>query len=186
MIFKKISRPQKSDAELIRLYQDSEDLSYLADLFNRYIHLVYGSCLKYLKNEDDSKDAVMEVFEKLTTALLESEARNFSSWLYVIVKNHCLMVLRSQKRKETHLENMELSFSLHHNNEVDIEEDLKALEIAMAKLPLEQNRCIDLFFLQQKCYKDIVQITGYELSKVKSYIQNGKRNLKKIMEKPDG
>jgi len=185
MLFKNISRPQKTDAELIRLYQKSEDLSYLADLFNRYIHLVYGTSLKYLKDEDDSKDAVMEVFEKLTVTLQESDVKNFGSWLYVIVKNHCLMILRSQKRKETHLENMELSYSLHHNDETNIEEDLKALEIAMAQLPLEQNRCIDLFFLQQKCYKEISQITGYELIKVKSYIQNGKRNLKKIMEKSD-
>ena len=126
MIFKKISRPQKSEAELIRLYQDSEDLSYLADLFNRYIHLVYGSCLKYLKNEDDAQDAAMVIFEGLDEKLKKYQVDYFKSWLYSLTRNHCLMLLRKknivdridnfEKISESSVENAE---TMHHINEED-------------------------------------------------------------------
>ena len=184
MFFKKIfQQAQKDDASLIRQYKASGDLVVLGELYDRYMHLVFGVCMKYLKEEEVAKDATMDIFEKLVVSLKEHEVQNFKSWLHVVAKNHCLMQLRAAKSfsengTPEHLSNMESEVFLHLNGEDDTEEQLVLMEKGLAALTVEQKECIELFYLQQKCYKEIVEITGYELKKVKSYIQNGKRNLK--------
>jgi RNA polymerase sigma-70 factor (ECF subfamily) len=57
------------------------------------------------------------------------------------------------------------------------------LEKCIETLGDEQKQCVKLFYLQEKCYKEITESTGFDMNKVKSYIQNGKRNLKICMEK---
>lgn len=179
-----------SDEELVEIYRQKGDMELLGQLYQRYTGLVFGVCMKYLKNEDDSKDAVMQIFEKLIVTLKEHEVNNFKSWLHVLTKNHCLMWLRSKKNthykdiQEINFEkNVELTYHLHHNNEGHAERDLKNLKMAISSLPSGQKECIELFYLHEKCYKEIVDITGFELKKVKSYIQNGRRNLRIYMEK---
>ena len=147
--------------------------------------LVYGVCLKYLKDREESRDAVMQIFEKLVTSLREHEVEHFKSWLYVTSRNHCLMQLRAEKGKNfeeisAHL--MESDAFMHPGEEPEMESNLSKLEHCIEQLAAEQKHCITLFYMQQKCYKEIVQLTGFDDNKVKSYIQNGKRNLKICME----
>ena len=194
MFFKKAKKDQLgdqlSDEMLVKSYQQKGDLAQLGELYQRYTGLVFGVCMKYLKNEDDSKDAVMQIFEKLIVSLRKHEVNNFRSWLHVLTKNHCLMWLRSKKNmhlkdiQEINLEkNVEFTYYPHHGSENSFEKDLENLKTAITSLPREQKECIELFYLHEKCYKEIVDITGFELKKVKSYIQNGRRNLKIYMEK---
>ena len=173
----------REDDELLGLYRDSGDIAYLGELYERYVHLIFGVCLKYLKNEEESKDMSMLIFEKLAVAAKNQEIRNFKSWLHVLTKNECLMLLRSRKYKLEKAsapladeEDMELALSLHPVEEESLEENLQELEQAIEELPPEQQVCIRLFYLEQKCYKEIAELTGHELKKVKSYIQNGKMN----------
>lgn len=180
----------QSDEQLVKLYQQDGDLDVLAKLYQRYTGLVFGVCLKYLKNEEDSQDAVMQIFEKLVDSLKKHEVANFKSWLHVLTKNHCLMWLRSQKNKymndiqQINIEkNVEFSYELHPLSENKLEQDIEKLKLAIKSLPEGQKQCIEMFYLEQKCYKDIVDLTGFDLKKVKSYIQNGRRNLKIHMEK---
>jgi RNA polymerase sigma factor (sigma-70 family) len=174
-----------TDLELIRLYKESGDLAHLGSLYSRYASLVYGVCLKYLKDRDDAKDAVMQLFEKLVQALLSHDVDNFKSWLYVTARNHCLMHLRAQKGKRTEELSpllMENDFLLHLEEEPEMEQNLSKLEKCIGQLDNDQQQCVRLFYLQEKCYKEITGLTGFDLNKVKSYIQNGKRNLKICME----
>lgn len=182
----------RDDDALLSLYRDSGDIAYLGELYERYVHLIFGVCLKYLKNEEESKDMSMLIFEKLAVAAKLQEIRNFKSWLHVLTKNECLMLLRSRKYKLEKTsssladeEDMELALSLHPVEEDPLEQNLQELEQAIEELPPEQQTCIRLFYLEQKCYKEIAALTGYELNKVKSYIQNGKRNLRAHMQKLD-
>lgn len=149
------------------------------------MHLVYGLCLKYLKNREASQDAVMQIFEKLIEAVRKHEIQNFKSWLYVLAKNHCLMTLRSKglPPEEINEAIMETSYQLHHNEEVDLESNLAKLKKCIEELQNEQKQCVELFFLKKNPYQVISDKTGYDLKKVKSYIQNGKRNLKLCMER---
>ncbi len=160
----------------------------LGPLFKKYMHLVYGVCLKYLKNSEDAKDAVMQIFEKLIATLKDQEIEKFDSWLYVTSRNHCLMQLRSTKRKVDFKEGvfMENQYFLHHNNEENLEQDLELLKKGIQTLNKEQKSCITLFYLEKKSYQEISDSTGYNLQKVKSYLQNGKRNLKIFMENKRG
>ena len=175
-----------ADNELIELYRRSQDTSLVGVLYNRYMTLVYGVCLKYLKDRDESKDAVMQIFEKLMDSLKEHEIAHFKSWLYVTAKNHCLMAIRSKKGRnfeEFSADIMENGGLPHPEEEPEMESNLVKLEKCIEHLATEQKHCVKLFYLQHKCYKEIVQITGFDDNKVKSYIQNGKRNLKLCMEK---
>jgi RNA polymerase sigma-70 factor (ECF subfamily) len=153
------------------------------------MHLVYGVCLKYLKDEEASKDAVMQIFEQLIGKLKVHQVSNFKSWLYMLARNYCLMELRSSNKHEVvHLEDdvMEKEAFVHLDIEDNRENTLTVMEKCMEKLPAEQKETIKLFYLEQRCYRDVADITGYDLNKVKSYIQNGKRNLKICIEKNGG
>jgi len=174
---------------LIAQYKRTGSLETLGALYNRYMHLVYGVCLNYFKEEEASKDAVMQIFEELVVKLKFHEVQNFKSWLHVLTRNHCLMVLRKASKNNTvsiddvFVENAEF---VHLDIEDTKEQRLTIMEECMAALPEEQRVSVDLFYLQEKCYKEVAEITGFELLKVKSYIQNGKRNLKICIEKNSG
>jgi RNA polymerase sigma factor (sigma-70 family) len=174
-----------SDLELLQQYKESGDLAWAGVLYSRYTSMVYGVCLKYLKDREEAKDAVMQLFEKLTSTLKSHEVEHFKSWLYITARNQCLMQLRSKKGKYTEEISptlMETSPEVHLDEKDEMESNLGKLEGCIEKLTHEQKACVKMFFLQQKCYKDITILTGYDLNKVKSFIQNGKRNLKICME----
>ena len=174
------------DQELLTEYRKSGSLEVLGQLYGRYMHLVYGLCLKYLKDEEKSKDAVMQIFEQLISKLKVHEVSNFKNWLYTLARNYCLMELRSSNRHEfvSMEENfMEKDAFEHLDIDDTRERKLTVMEKCIEKLPPEQKDSINLFYLEQKCYKEIADITGFEMNKVKSYIQNGKRNLKICIEK---
>lgn len=173
------------DADLLKRYLETDDLSFLGELFEHHSSMVYYVCLKYLQDSEKSKDAVMEIFEELILKVKKQEIRQFASWLYVLSRNYCLMQLRSDKKVqyvdfETVVEFMPL---MHQDDQENKEVKLTALEACLEKLPEKQKKSVDLFFLKEKCYKEIVDFTGYSLNDVKSYIQNGKRNLKICMDK---
>ena len=175
-----------SDLELVAQYKESGDLSLIGTLYTRYMPLVYGVCLKYMKDREESRDAVMQIFEKLMVSLKQHEVAHFKSWLYVTSRNHCLMAIRARKGKnfeEISGDFMENEMLLHLSEEPEMETNLIKLEKCVEHLTVEQKDCVKLFYMQQKCYKEIIQITGFNDNQVKSYIQNGKRNLKLCMER---
>jgi RNA polymerase sigma factor (sigma-70 family) len=175
----------QTDNEIIELYKKSGDISLIGSLFTRHTTLVYGVCMKYFKNRETAKDAVMQVFEKLITSLKTHEVENFKAWLYVTTRNHCLMELRHKKGKfmeEISPVLMENEFLLHQEVDDEREQDLKRMEDCINKLIDGQQQCVRLFYLEEKCYKEICSMTGFDMNQVKSFIQNGKRNLKICME----
>ncbi|MBS1916492.1 MAG: sigma-70 family RNA polymerase sigma factor [Bacteroidetes bacterium] len=174
-----------SDHELVLLYKKSGNLTVLGELYQRYMELVYGVCVKYLKEPETAKDAVMAVFEELVPKLQKHEVDNFKGWLYTLAKNHCLMQLRSVKNKhvlEFDTERMQLTEDVHLNGVMEKEEHLERLQDCMQTLNDEQRTTVTLFYLENKCYKEITELTGMEWNKVRSQIQNGRRNLKICME----
>lgn len=183
---KNISTGNSTDKELIAAYKSSNDLQYVGTLYQRYMDLVFGVCLKYFKEAERSKDAVMEIYEELCKKLKQHEVDNFKGWLHVLARNYCLMQLRSPKNMKTtefNADFMQSNQTTHLENEVlEKEENFKKLAGCMEQLTTEQKQSIELFFLQKKCYNEIAEITGYEWSRVRSHIQNGKRNLKICME----
>lgn len=196
-----------SDTELVLKFRDTRDNAIIGELFQRYTHLVFGVCMKYLKDEDAAKDGVMQIFEKILTDLHRHNVDNFKGWIYMVAKNHCMMYFRSKKnhvelpRELSNDSNdynsedgvmspagggqgggfyMELTSNLHHNGE-DKEKQLTLMESVIKELKEDQKICIELFYLQEKSYEDVAKMTGYSMKEVKSYIQNGKRNLKILM-----
>jgi RNA polymerase sigma factor (sigma-70 family) len=168
-----------NDEALLNSYRESGDIAVLGRLFEQYVPLIYGVCLKYLKNEDASKDAVMGIFEELTVKVKQHDIKQFRSWVYVLSRNYCLMQLRTGKKmEEVSLDEVMEFTPFLHPGDSNKEEAIKALERCMQQLNEAQRQSIDLFYLKEKCYKEITELTGFSLNDVKSYIQNGKRNLK--------
>jgi len=180
---------RNSDGDLLSEFSEFGDLEVLGELYSRYMHLVYGVCLKYLKDRDESKDAVMQIFEKLITEIPKQKIDNFSSWLHVVTKNYCLMQLRSQKSKEEKYNEwindpavfMETSKVLHpiDDEEPDME---KELADCIERLKDDQKECIRLFYYENRCYQEISEDLKIDEKKVKSHLQNAKRNLKICLE----
>lgn len=169
----------KSDEELIISYQKGLADDALGVIFNKYVHLVYGVCLKYLKNREDSKDAVLSLFEKLTEDLKKHNISNFKPWLLTVTRNHCLMILRKDKKDlKVDFDTDLLSNNILEDSNYEFENKLVDLENALELLVPAQRDCIRLFYLEKKSYKEIAELNNYDIKKVKSLIQNGKRMLK--------
>jgi RNA polymerase sigma-70 factor (ECF subfamily) len=183
---KNIPASAADDNMLINSFKTSGDIAVLGELYQRYMDMAYSVCLKYLRNAEVSKDAVMDIFEELNEKLKKHEVVNFRSWLYTVVKNHCLMKLRAHAVKKPVIldENlMQLQEDLHQQDVQEREWQFNRMTECIERLAAEQKRTIELFYLQQKCYKEICEITGYDWNKVRSLVQNGRRNLKICMER---
>lgn len=182
------------DEQLVALYAQTHNKEIIGVLYERYTHLLFTVSYKYLGNDADAEDTVMLVFEKLFELLKKSDIQNFKSWVYTITKNECLMHLRHKKSGERIVEDnlkklvIEIMESAEHNHLLSVsdgEQRIRYLETAITGLSSEQQRCIELFYLNEKSYREVEQITGYSYNEVKSHIQNGKRNLKQMMERMD-
>jgi len=183
---KNIQRSTASDEELVNAYKNTGDLSILSELYQRHMDLLYGVCLKYLKDPENAKDAVLNIFEELISKLLKHEVANFKGWLYKLSRNHCRMILRSDKKfsKVTFdVSLMQNEDTVHLNGELDNEEHINQLYYCLGQLVEEQKKVMEMFYLESKCYNEITTLTGLEWNKVRSFIQNGRRNLKICMDK---
>ncbi|HKG67656.1 MAG TPA: sigma-70 family RNA polymerase sigma factor [Segetibacter sp.] len=174
------------DKELLDKFYSDGNNRWLGILLQRYTMLLLGVCMKYLKDEEEAKDAVQQIFLKAITELPKYKVDYFKSWLYMIAKNLCLMKIRERQGRIP----MELTDKLGTGIEstdrselLEKDKTLLSIEEGLLELNEEQKRCVILFYLQKKSYQEITDITGFNLSQVKSYIQNGKRNLKLIVEK---
>jgi RNA polymerase sigma-70 factor, ECF subfamily len=187
--FNKKTSNKRSEEELIDEFTSTGNLEVLGELYSSYMHLVYGVCLKYLKDREESRDAVVQIFEKLVTEIPKQKIDNFRSWLHAVTRNYCLMQIRSRKSQdEKHNEwildpgnYMENGSGLHpiDRDEPDME---KALADCIEKLKDEQKVCICQFYYENRCYTEIATNLGIDEKKVKSHLQNGKRNLKLCIE----
>ncbi|UOQ73227.1 RNA polymerase sigma factor [Hymenobacter cellulosilyticus] len=198
MFFKR--RPKSptelSDEELLTRYRLEGAVADLGVLYERHMPLVFAVCRKYLRPDEDAQDAVMQLFEKLLDTLRRHEVSNFPAWLQTTARNHCLMILRARQRAGPDgalvlhfpdAADMESSGVLHQAGDATEDQELtearlQALEHALADLPEAQRRCLELFYLEKKCYRDIADLTGFDLGLVKSHLQNGKRNLKRYLD----
>ena len=175
-----------TDEELVERYRNSHETVYIGELYQRYTHLVFGVCMKYFKHDATSEDATMQVFEKLIVELKKHHITAFKPWLHTVVKNHCMMLFRKESAEEKRMadlkkqadgivENPEEQHLLEAQEKEFI---LQHLKEGIDDLKEEQRICIELFYLKESSYSEISLITGFSLNEVKSYIQNGKRNLK--------
>jgi len=176
-----------TDSALLEKFYTDKDNQWLGILLQRYTMLLFGVCMKYLKNEDDAKDGVQQVFLKAIAELHKYKVDYFKSWIYMVAKNHCLMKLRDRQGKSPAvlneqtmaLEEEPVSIQAH----LDKDRVLDAMSRAIEELSDEQKQCVTLFYLEKKSYTLIAEETGYSMMQVKSYIQNGKRNLKIVVER---
>jgi RNA polymerase sigma-70 factor (ECF subfamily) len=175
-----------SDQQLLEKFYADRDNDWLGILLQRYTLLLLGVCMKYLKNEELAKDSVQQIFLKVITELHKYKVDYFKSWVYMVAKNHCLMQLRDKPGKT----NLELSEKIPAQDDTSDKQQLlqdektySLMSIALNELNPEQQQCVTLFYLEKKSYSEISEMTGYTMMQVKSNIQNGKRNLRILIEK---
>lgn len=171
-----------SDQELLEKFRKDQDNFWLGILLQRYTLMVLGVCMKYLKEEETAKDAVQQVFLKVISELQKYQVDYFKSWIYSIARNHCLMQLRNKTQIVSVSDELNLrDETISNEYSSDKEQSLILLEQSVNELHETQKTCVIMFYLEKKSYQEIVAITGYSLLQVKSYIQNGKRNLKNLV-----
>ncbi len=173
-----------SEKELIEKYQTSQDQSYVAQLYEPYMPMIYGTCLKYMKNTTDAQDGMMSIYELVSKKLLTHRVDNFKPWLYVVTKNYCFDLLRKKNRrldKKEVAENM-YSEQVFHPDSVDTDKE-KVLHKCIEKLSTKQKYIIKAFYFDKMTYQEIADSNNIEWSTIRSKIQNGRRMLKKCIEK---
>ncbi len=179
-----------SDQELLEQFYADHDNEWLGILLQRYTLLLLGVSMKYLKNEEEAKDSVQQIFLKVIQELQKYKVEYFKSWLYMVAKNHCLMKLREKHGKITAelTDRVTATPGEEMDRQVLLETDhtLELMEAALKELNPEQQQCVTLFYLEKKSYQEVSETTGFSMLQVKSYIQNGKRNLKILIEKKLG
>lgn len=176
-----------SEQELLESFYSDRNNEWLGILLQRYTLLLFGVCMKYLKNEEEARDAVQQIFLKVITELQRYRVEYFKSWLYMVAKNHCLMKIRAtQGKRETELKE-EITGPAEDGDHIRMihEKDvtLNLMNESLEELNKEQKDCVTLFYLEKRSYQEITESTGLSMMQVKSHIQNGKRNLRIILEK---
>jgi len=170
------------DETLLQHFKQDKSQEAFGILYSRYIPLVYGQCLRYLRKQEDAEDAVMHIYEEVNRKVAHYEIESFKAWLYTVTKNYCLKLLqKTNKNTIESLSEVETEPIYYLIEDEENEEKNKALDYCLTTLPNEQNKCVKKFFMDDLSYADIVKLSGYTLNQVKSYIQNGKRNLKSCM-----
>jgi RNA polymerase sigma factor (sigma-70 family) len=178
-----------SDTELLQRFHSDHNNEWLGILLQRYTLLLLGVCMKYLKNEEEAKDSVQQVFLKAITELHKYKVDYFKSWIYMVAKNHCLMQLRDKGKYAAEINELVMAApddTEDKKNHIEKDNTLTNMAAALQQLNKEQQLCITLFYLEKKSYQAIAELTQFNLMQVKSHIQNGKRNLKLILEKKQG
>ena len=177
------------DKELLAKYRSTKDQKYISQLYKRYMHLVFGSAMKYYKNESDAEDAVMDIYEKIVVKTLTSDVTYFKSWLFTVTRNHCLEKLRkigTHAPKRAQAENMFYEDSFHPDS-YDVgkqkDEQVNVLHDCISQLEAMQKTCVDLFYFKKLAYAEIAEQLNLKMGQVRSRIQNGRRNLKICLEK---
>ncbi|WP_243751649.1 RNA polymerase sigma factor [Niastella caeni] len=176
-----------SDQQLLNSFYSSRDNHWLGILLQRYTLLLLGVCMKYLKNEEEAKDCVQQVFLKAITELHKYRVEYFKSWLYMVAKNHCLMKLRDKQARTPAEIREEMTIAQEEDAglapHLEKDRQLELMNDCIRELNKEQKQCVTLFYLEKRSYNEIADQTGFSLMQVKSYIQNGKRNLKILLER---
>ena len=175
-----------TDQQLLDRYYAEQNNQLLGVLLERYTMLLLGVCMKYLKNEEEAKDAVQQIFLKVITELQKYKVDYFKSWLYMVARNHCLMKLRDKSGRLIKEIQDHMPIAAETTDAVTFQEKeaiLNHIGDSLEELTEEQKTCVTLFYLQKKSYNEIASVTGFTLMQVKSYIQNGKRNLKILVER---
>jgi RNA polymerase sigma-70 factor (ECF subfamily) len=184
-LFKK--RDFATDEELALNYYKTGDKELVGLLFEKHVKTVFGVCLFYFRDKDIAKDAVMQIFEKLITELKKTEVKNFKGWLSFVVRNYCISEIRKNKNRynlpESYFEVKETTLEEEEKiSGVSDEEMIEQMQICLVDLKENQRVCVELFYLKNQSYQQICDKTNFSLNEVKSFIQNGKRNLKLLLE----
>jgi RNA polymerase sigma factor (sigma-70 family) len=174
-----------SDEDIISLYKEKQWNSCIDELYQRYSHMVFGVCLKYVKQTENAEDLTLSLFASLTEKLLQHQVQHFKSWLYVSARNSSLMFLRANKMNQELKQDDLLYDDSDQRLDEKLEKDelIESLIMVFEELKQEQRICVQLFYLQKKSYEEVAKITNYSMKEVKSHLQNGRRNLKILLDK---
>jgi len=186
MLFNRRSYVHKlSDEDIVSLYKEKQWNSCIDELYQRYSHMVFGVCLKYVKQTENAEDLTLSLFASLTEKLLQHQVQHFKSWLYVSARNSSLMFLRANKMNQELKQDDLLYDDSDQRLDEKLEKDelIESLIMVFEELKQEQRICVQLFYLQKKSYEEVAKITNYSMKEVKSHLQNGRRNLKLLLEK---
>ena len=161
--------------ELVKRYQDRL-LRYANYLLNRFEEA-----------EDVVQNALVKAYINLNSFDIK---RKFSSWIYRIVHNEAVNLIK-KKRREVSLDKNEFlldSLTDDTNIELDFEKkELKKLtQKSLDKLPVKYREPMALFFLEDKSYKEISDILRLPMGTVSIRLSRGKLALKKIIEAKGG
>lgn len=169
----------------IRAYFQSGDSEYWGRIFEKYKKRIFLRCLTLLQDNEDASDLTSETFIKAHENIQKYDMkRPFFPWLQQIATNLCIDLLR----RKTIIQFTQTDEKIEFHSAEDVTKKVENRELgdtilkALKSLKNHQKRCFCLFYIHRKSYKEIAELTGYSYNDVRSYIQNGKRKFKLVMQ----
>ena len=171
---------RRDESSLLLKYLKTNDLSYLLELYRPYMHLVYGLAFKYVKDPKQSQEIVYCIFKKLIKDIKRQEVRVFGNWLYNLSLDFCKQ-WRDRGRTESDQivalgGSTQTPVEFYDDKDDDsFEEEISSMEDEVMRIKSQQEKCSQLFFKEQRCFQEIADITGWEVSEIKYHVKNAKR-----------
>ncbi len=158
--------------------------SYLVD---KYQDMVYGLSLKMLKNQQDAEEMAQDCFVKAFRSLSTYKKKSkFSTWLYRIVYNSCISLLRKRKMEIRSLDEQQLSDAdeahIHEQlTEIDKAKLEEYLNFALKTLPETEQVLVSLYYYEEHKVEEISEITGLSESNVKVKIHRARKRMYEVL-----
>ncbi len=177
---------QSEEYSLIRRCQKGDKMAFEA-LVDKYEKKVYGTCYRYLANEEDAKDAAQEAFFKAYTHIKGFQFKSsFSTWLYSIVSHNCMNVLRKRKGEIKYAGDELLNtaaapeaYPVTPEKVMEQKETQMLVQQAIASLPEDYRMVVLLRDKDGFSYEEIAEMLKTSLPAVKAKLFKARQQLRK-------
>lgn len=170
-----------NDSELTDLVRKSDELAF-AEIYQRYWTIMYMHALKMLKEEEDARDVVQELFTTLWGRCQHlTSGTNLSGFLYTIMRNKILDLMAQKKNRAGHLESLALYLTEHHNKTLEDlteREMMQALDQEISQLPGKMKVIFQMRVKEHKTYKEIAEVLDISDKTVKKQVSNAIKLIK--------
>ena len=173
---------EKNDDELMRLIQEGDHNAF-SDLVHRHFSKCYSIAYRFLGAVDDSEDVVQIVFLKIWNNPFlwkEKHSTKVSSWIYKIITNQCIDLIRSRKSHCDVKDNILGVDTVSCEEQFSQTEEQHWLEEAISRLPIKQQAPLNLCFYEGLSNKEASEVMNLTTKAVQSLLMRAKTNLKKM------
>jgi len=152
-------------------------------LVEKYQKMVYTLALKLMKKPEEAEELAQDTFVKAFQKIDSYEGKSkFSTWLYTIAYNSCISELRKRRIEFKSLDDRQVTEDdeqkmVDYYRETKKEDQEKYLNLALEKLPEDDQVLLTLYYYENQSMDEISVITGLTVSNIKVKIHRARKRM---------